>query len=237
MKIIFTAGIRLLLTIKIIRIKKISDLNISVTAGEEYDNFSNKLLERVVNTSMSISIDNNLTIEPNFMYVRERYAKEYFNKSRIGLQLNYNNFSYFSPGIGFYHINSLIYDYASVEEQNYFQFFITGDIGKHFSYTINSDIIFYPHLDNSECFDKFYLVSNGDFIYNFTNLIALTSGFRFNNYECNEYSDHWGFYANFSWEFLANRNIYLGYKTMIDKYEKSFSKTSDSGYIKISYQF
>ncbi len=216
--------------------RHLSSFNFSLYLGEEYDNDNKNLLERIAKLNTNFTF-NNLRLSPNLMYVKEFYNDNYFEKNRFGVGLLYSEFSSFQPSIAYYHIQDIIYYDAVTEYQHYLQAALSGDINKFVSYYLTLYYINYYQYERTSYQDDEYLIFNGDLVINFSNSANITSGVRFNNFQYEGFSDHWGFYSNLNLEYTPNSFFTLGYKNMIDEYNNQFEDTSKSLYLKLSYQF
>jgi hypothetical protein len=113
------------------------------------------------------------------------------------------------------------------------KFSIWGDLGSHYSYSIDVRKIHYldfkkefisEYLDeNGEntiyLDDDDYLLANIKFSINLSNKCSLTNGLGFNSYEVPEYNltKHIGLFSNLKWEFKDDYFIYAGYSTAVDE--------------------
>ena len=156
--------------------------------------------------------------------------------------INWNNYS---AGIGYFGFSGLGMN-ASYSQglglhferlKNYVKrnlnFSIWGDLGYHYSYSVNVSKIHY--LDFEKEFiteildedgeniiyrnDNDYLLGNIKFSINLSNECSLTNGLGFNSYEQLDagFTKHVGLFSNLKWEFMDDYFVYAGYSTALDE--------------------
>ncbi len=85
--------------------------------------------------------------------------------------------------------------------------------------------------------DNEYWIGNTDITINFSNLLSLSNGFRFNNYESNNLTSYIGVFSNLRFEFKDNCNLYVGFKSAQDEIEEEYITDYKQAYMKVSYTF
>lgn len=223
----------------------VRELGSGVSLGEEIDNISNELLERLFSINFWIDYKFDLKLYLDFAYVKELYYSQFFDKYRTGINLTWDRINWFYPKFAWNIIETLIYTLNNTYLGYYLQYGISGDISKYLSYNLAVDHIIIEDVPEHPEVDDNYWISNFDFTISLSNNLSLTNGIRFNNYQWSEYKnyqwseyrDHLGIFSNFRWEYKPGSNLYLGYKSSTDEINGEYTKDYELLYIKISYTF
>jgi len=222
---------------KDIYINPIKKIENQFTLSEEIDNNSSKLLERYFSFVAEFETYWDLSSAIDLSYVKEYFSERYFDKYRLGLRFEWDRLKFFQPKFAVNLMETLIYKLNKVYSGYYYQFGLSGDLGRHISYFLSADNIIYNDIPYDPEIDSNYWILNGDLDLAFTNKISLSSGVGFNNYEYNNYSDHWGIYSNLVWEYRPRSNIFLGYKSSRDKISDDIETNSETLFFKINYSY
>jgi len=155
---------------------------------------------------------------PNFFY----YAS-YYNWDILHIEL-YGDY-------GELVIHSL--DYKN--QYNNLTIATNGNINKYIAYNISATRCGYGKFPDGCDADREFWYSNAGTTVNLSNDISITNGLRYNNYgDVNDV----GFFSNFRWEFRPDCNLFVGYSTAGDDYEKGeIERSYEQAYCKINYSF
>ena len=222
---------------KDINSKHFRDINSKILLSEELDNATSRLLERYLSTNMGITSQDKLSMSVCVVYVKELYHERYNEKNRFGFQIDWNKINWMKFSIGLNKIKSLIYELDEASNGYHFQFGLSGIIQKYFRYSGFAENIKYPDTPSVNNFDNNYWIGNLDLDINLSNCLSLTNGFRYNNHEYYDRSEHFGFFSNFRWKFRKECNLYIGYKSSFDDIENKLETDYEQAYIKVSYTF
>ncbi len=222
---------------KDINSKHFRDINSKILLSEELDNATSRLLERYLSTNMGVTSQDKLSMSVCVVYVKELYHERYYEKNRFGFQIDWNKINWMKFSIGLNKIKSLIYELDEASNGYHFQFGLSGIIQKYFRYSGFAENIKYPDTPSVNNFDNNYWIGNLDLDINLSNCLSLTNGFRYNNHEYYDRSEHFGFFSNFRWKFRKECNLYIGYKSSFDDIENKLETDYEQVYIKVSYTF
>lgn len=212
-------------------------IELLISASEEIDNDTSLLLERMCNITTNFETIYDVSITPDLFYVKEFFADKHYEKYRAGLRMSWDYLQYFQPKSSWNILETLIYSLEDMYISYYYQYGLSGDLGKYISYFFSADNIIYEEVPANPSIDDEYWIFNGDININFTNSLSISSGVGFNNYDYYEYSDHWGIYSNLIWEYKSQSTILLGYKSARDKINSELETDYEKLYLKINYSF
>jgi len=216
--------------------KLIKTISSRVQVQEQKENISNNLIEKVTTTYFSLESQNNLNFWINYVFGKENYAGKIFNNRNLTLGLSWTKLNLLTTSFSFSTGELLIYEFNQTFKNLYLQYAISGFINKYISYYISLDNIGYFDVPASETNDDNYIYGNADITITLSNKISLTNGLRFNNYEWYGFSDHYGIFSNFRWEFRPGCNLFIGYKSSSDEIDNAFYTEYEQLFLKISYR-
>ena len=205
--------------------------------SEEMDNISNILLERILSGFVEVDLQQHFDFSLYYKTIREYFLEQHFTERIISESISWDKYDWLKISYSISQGKELDYYYHKVYDVNFQYIEFEGDIGKHISYSSEFNKTKYLDYPDDIWSDDEYWIGNFDLSVNVSNKISVTNGVRFNNYEIGEYSDHYGFFSNFSWEYKENSFLYFGYKTVEDKISDSFISDYKSAYLKLSYTF
>jgi hypothetical protein len=156
----------------------------------------------------------------------------------VGISWDMRDWLKWSIQTGF--VNQLVYDLEDVYKFRCYVFSLSGTLSRYLRYYLwaTRNIYYdFPPDAVSRGLDDDYWIGNADLTLSLSNQIGITSGLRFNNYETGEQSTYLGMFVNFSWEFMPDCNLYLGYKNASEEIGQKFESSLNQTYMKISYTF
>jgi len=217
--------------------KLVKSISSRVQVREQKENISNDLIEKVTTTYLCLEFQNNLDFWINNVFGKENYAAKIHNNKNLSFGLSWKKLNLLATSFSFSSGELLIYEFNKTFKSIYLQYAISGFINKFISYRVSLDNIRYFDVPDSETNDDDYIYGNADITITLSNNISLTNGLRFNNYEWNGFSDHYGIFSNFRWEFRPGCNLFLGYKSSSDEIDNIFYTDYEQLYLKLSYIF
>lgn len=215
----------------------LKELGTSINLREQLTNGTNELIEKVSRIDFWINSHYKIDLWYYYVFGKENYCDKIHSLNNNTLGLSWKISSFLKLQYSYSSGKILIYEFNGAYRNIYHQFYLSGDIDKFVSYKFTADNIQYKNIPHSDTTDNNFWYGNADLTISLSNNISITNGLRFNNYEENEFSDHFGFFSNFSWEFRPESNIFIGFKSTVDEIEKVYTKAYEQLFMKISYRF
>lgn len=194
------------------------------------------------NLSLNIWMNTQNKINPwiNYNIGKEGYKDNIYDYDNlwVGISWDMRDWLKWSIQTGF--VNQLVYDLEDVYKFRCYVFSLSGTLSRYLRYYLwaTRNIYYdFPPDAVSRGLDDDYWIGNADLTLSLSNQIGITSGLRFNNYETGEQSTYLGMFVNFSWEFMPDCNLYLGYKNASEEIDQKFESSLNQTYMKISYTF
>jgi hypothetical protein len=229
-------------TLNHIKHSVINEMETSISLGEEIDNKTNKLLERKFTFSADLFTSCNLDYGFDFIYYKEFVANsgvfgEYFDKLRMGLNVEWDRFSSFENRLSVNFVHYLFYGLNENHDGTIVQYSLSGAISRYLSYTLNLDYSIYPNLPNHDYLDNEYWLGNFDLVMNISNKLSISQGLRYDDYEYGSYSQYLGYFANLRWNATGNLDVFAGYKEAMNKIDSENEIDLSTLFIKLRYSY
>jgi len=218
-----------------------NEMETSISLGEEIDNKTNKLLERKFTFNTDLFTNNNLDYGFDFIYYKEFVASsgafgKYFDKLRMGLNLEWDRFSSFENQLSINFVHYLFYRLNENHDGTIVQYRLSGVVSKNLSYNFNLDYSIYPDLPEL-LYDKEYWIGNFDLVMNISNRLSISQGLRYDDYEHGNYSQYLGYFANIRWNTTENLDVFAGFKETMNKIYSENETDFRTLYIKLRYSY
>lgn len=208
----------------------------SYYARAELDNQTHQTLDKRNNFEISINSHRNMELHLGYLLKDEFYQGSVFNNSRVSATLFLYHIDWFNIFLAYHDMNTLVYQLNDVYRGEYFQYGISGYLGRFFFYRFSADNAKYYGV-KEHGFDDDYWIMNLNLRVNLSNLFSITGGVRYNNYESKSVSGRLGLFANIIWEVYPGFSIYSGYKLSENRINDKFETDYSNLYLKLTYSF
>ncbi|RLC51378.1 MAG: hypothetical protein DRI23_05145 [Candidatus Cloacimonadota bacterium] len=206
-------------------------LNRSIINGNKELDGQNAGLNFWANSPYKISFSINTNIG------QENYEDSIYDWDFFFASIGNWSLSWLSARISYSSGNSIVYSLSKTYRNDNVWFSLWGDIGSNVSYSTSVQKQRYFDFPDDCGMDNEYWIGNTDITINFSNLLSLSNGFRFNNYESNNLTSYIGVFSNLRFEFKDNCNLYVGYKSAQDEIGEEYITDYKQAYMKVSYTF
>lgn len=220
--------------------KYLKEYGLSFWWHKAMENKTDNLLEHNGGINFWLNTPQKINCWTNFNLGREGYENEIYKWHQFSTGGSWNKLNWLGCSFSIGKWKSLVYDLSRTYNSTGLDFGLWGDISKYASYSLNlSKRIYYDFPKNADSLglDDDYWIGNGSLNINLSNNLSLTNGLRFNNYESEDQTMHFGFFTNFRWEFKKYCNLYLGYKTVSNEIDNKVETGYKQTYMKVSYTF
>jgi hypothetical protein len=208
----------------------------SFYAKSEIDNDTQQVLDKRNNFELSFRSHKYLELHLGYLLKNEFYQGSVFDNRRSSATLLSYHIDWLNLFLAYHDMNTLIYQLNDIYRGAYYQYGISGYLGRHFFYRFSADNVKYYGI-KEHGFDDDYWIMNLNLRVNLSNQFSITGGGRYNNYESNNVSGRLGIFANIIWELYPGLSLYSGYKLSEDRINDKFESDYSNMYLKLTYSF